>query len=109
LSEQQESLSRGGHPRKRLAGLVPVIDFALHIFVGTAIFILIAMASVGLDLVLKKLENYDISNIILKGLTTAKIILFVVDLFLFLVFVANTGWRFIKSMDWNTKNERNNV
>lgn len=89
--------------KKEHPWLEPLIEFAVHIFVGTAIFLLIGVPAVGLDLLLKVLHNSGINDIIMKGLTAAKIILFVADLLLFLVFVANTSWRFIKTLDWKAK------
>lgn len=108
MSEQQENPSWKTHARRIRIELGPVIDFAVHIFVGTTVFILIAMAAVVLDFALKKLENHEISAFILIGLEIATIALFVTDMFLFLVFLVKAGRRLFHNLDWKAKNERNN-
>jgi hypothetical protein len=80
-----------------------LIELAVHVFVGTGMFLLICMPAVGLDLLLRWLPSLGVSNFILTGLTIAKLALFGVDLILFLVYMANAGWLFIKKLDWQSQ------
>src|SRR5713101_1209052 len=71
-----------GHP-----WVMSLLDFAMHIGVGTAIFLLIALVAVGLDLLLNTFAHYGISTVILTGLLVAKLFLFLADILVFLIFV----------------------
>ena len=77
-----------------------LVEFAVHIFVGTLIFALIAILAVGLDILLKLLSTLGVSVLILTGLTVAKLTLFGTDLLLFLIYLVNTSWLFVLNMEW---------
>jgi hypothetical protein len=79
---------------------VPLIEFAVHILTGTVIFLGIAAPAVGLDLLLKKLSPFGVSGFILWGLLLAEKVLFGLDLFLFLYYLLNTSWHFVRGMRW---------
>ena len=57
----------------------PLVEFACHIIVGTAIFVFIATPAVALDSILKWLADLKISSFILDVLTLAKKAVFIVD------------------------------
>jgi hypothetical protein len=79
---------------------IPLVTFAVHIFVGTGIFLLIGAAAVGLDLFMKWLEGLGVSPYIIVGLMIAKIALFSADVLLFLIYLANTSWEFVRGLHW---------
>jgi hypothetical protein len=79
---------------------VPLIEFACHITAGTGIFLVIATPAVLLDLLLKWLPAFEISDFILYGLTLTKKALFGIDVGLFLVYLLNTSWLFFWGMKW---------
>jgi hypothetical protein len=79
---------------------VPLVEFAVHIITGTVIFLCIAAPAVGLDLLLKKLSPLGVSGFILWGLSLAEKVLFGLDLFLFLFYLVNTSWHFVRGMRW---------
>jgi hypothetical protein len=79
---------------------IPLVAFAVHVFVGTGIFLLIGAAAVGLDLFMKWLEGLGASAYIIAGLMVAKIALFGADVLLFLIYLANTSWEFVRGLHW---------
>jgi hypothetical protein len=78
-----------------------IIEFTVHIFVGIGIFILIAIPAIGLDLLLKWLSTIEISKFILIGLKIAELTIFSLDIILFLMYSANTSWKFISGLRWH--------
>jgi hypothetical protein len=68
-------------------------DFAVHAFVGTLIFGIIAGFAVLLSIAVHKLESYEIDGVIIFGLKAAEYGLFAVDLGLFTVFLLRTAKR----------------
>jgi hypothetical protein len=76
------------------------VEFGCHIMVGTGIFALIALAAVGLDFLLKWLETIKISSFIICGLTLAKKSVFVLDVALYLIYLVNASWLFLRGMKW---------
>jgi hypothetical protein len=72
----------------------------VHVFVGTGIFLLIGLAAVGLDLFLQWLEGIGVSAYITVGLMIAKLALFSADVVLFLIYLANTSWEFVRGLRW---------
>ena len=70
----------------------PLLEFCIHVFVGTIIFLLIAAPAVGLDVLVSWLSGEEIGIWIIRGLKFAEYILFSVDLILLLVFVVRTAW-----------------
>jgi hypothetical protein len=77
-----------------------LVEFAVHILTGTVIFLGIAAPAVGIDLLLQWLSTLHVSSFILGGLALAKKALFGADLCLFLIYVVNTSWRFVRSLKW---------
>lgn len=77
-----------------------LVEFACHVFVATLIFLLMALPAVGLDFLLQWLESFKINGLILRGLSLVKKAVFVVDLLLFLICLANMSWHFLRSMTW---------
>jgi len=73
-------------------------ELLLHIIIGTGIFVVIALASVALDFLVVWLSNKGVSRLIILGLGFAEYFLFVVDLWLFLVFVFKTARRTLQRL-----------
>jgi hypothetical protein len=73
-------------------------EFAVHGFVGTSIFVIIAGIAIALDLSVHWLETYKISVVIIIGLKAATIALFASDISLFGVFLWRTTRRMIKRL-----------
>jgi hypothetical protein len=73
-------------------------EFAVHAVVGTAVFAIIAVPAILLDLGVHKLEPYGISRVIILGLTSAEYGLLVTDLSLFGVFLWRTAERTVKNL-----------
>lgn len=74
------------------------IEFLVHVFVGTIIFVVIAAPAVGLDFLVKWLEGLGVSSVILYGLKGAEWLLFFADLALFAFFIVRTVWVSAKKM-----------
>lgn len=74
------------------------VEFLVHVFVGTLIFVVIAAPAVGLDFLVRWLESLQVNIIIVYGLKGAELLLFFVDLALFATFIVRTGWRSAKKM-----------
>ena len=80
-------------PREQLTERwwAPIVEFAIHVAVGTLIFAVIASAALLLDLWVQSLSTHSI--VIRIGLRVGEYALFVVDLVLFLIFLLRTAWR----------------
>ena len=76
------------------------VEFGCHIMVGTGIFALIALAAVGLDFLLKWFETIKVNSFILYGLTLAKKTVFILDVALYLIYLVNASWLFLRGMKW---------
>ena len=80
------------------------LHFAIHIFVGTVIFGIVALAAVLLALLTAwfKALTYDeqpiASSLLVGGLVVGEYAVFGVDLVLFLIFLARTAWRMAKEL-----------
>jgi hypothetical protein len=61
--------------------------FFIEVLTGTLIFLVIAAAAVGLNLILHKLEEIKIDLVLIYGLRGAEYLLFGADLLLFLRFL----------------------
>ena len=70
-----------------------VLELLSHISVGTAAFVIIALAAVGLNFLVRWLEFLQINSFIIKGLQVAEYTLFIIDLVLFMIFVLRTAYR----------------
>lgn len=77
--------------------LWPVWNFAVHVIVGTLIFAVIASGAVALNIINARLEPLGIDRVIRYGLKAAEYAVFITDLSLFLVFLAKTGARAVRS------------
>jgi hypothetical protein len=74
------------------------LEFVLHALVGTFIFAIIAAAAVGIDLGVRALQGYGISELILYGFRTGEGALFATDLVLFGVFLFRTAKRIVQKL-----------
>ncbi len=73
-------------------------EFAVHAIAGTAIFVVIAAPAIGLDYLVGLLQDAGIGKSIIQGLQVVEYSLFIVDVFLFVVFLAKTTWRTIPKL-----------
>lgn len=73
-------------------------QFAIHAIVGTSIFLIIALAAVGLEIAVHKLESYGVGKVVIIGLKAGEYALFAVDLVLFGIFLMRTASRTIKQL-----------
>jgi len=76
----------------------PLWEFLVHVVVGTVIFVVIAAPAVGLNLLVAYLATLSVGWPIILGLEISEYALFVVDIGLYLVFLARTGWRTIQKL-----------
>lgn len=67
--------------------------FLVHTLAGVFVFTVIALAAVLLDLLVRWLESNHTAEFIVWGLKSAEVVVFAVDLVLFLVFIARTALR----------------
>ncbi len=74
------------------------LEFAIHAIIGSAIFGIIAMAALGVNLGVVKLEAYGTDKVIVLGLKAAEYAIFGVDLVLFFVFLFRTALRTVKRL-----------
>jgi hypothetical protein len=68
-------------------------EFALHVAVGTSIFVVIAGAAVVLDVLNRALQASQVSLLIKWGLIFAEYTVFIADLALFTLFVWRAAMR----------------
>ncbi len=73
-------------------------EFAVHIIVGTGIFLIIYAPAVGLNLLVKWMVSSDVNWLTVLLVQTAECSLIIADTFLFLVFLVKTTWRAIKKL-----------
>ena len=73
-------------------------DFAVHVAVGTLLFVVIACPAVGLAFGICWLQGLEVDPMILLGLKVAAYVLFATDLLLFIVFLVKTGIRFARNI-----------
>jgi len=69
----------------------PIAEFAIHAFVGTIIFSIVAVPAVGLDYLQRYLEIHD--EVIRFGVRFAEYALLFTDVALFVTFLIRTAWR----------------
>lgn len=80
------------------------LHFAIHVFVGTAIFGIVALAAVGLAFLTAWVKTLTyggqpvVSSLLIGGLIIGEYAVFGVDLTLFLIFLARTAWRMSKEL-----------
>lgn len=70
--------------------------FFIHVLTGIAIFAIIAIPAILLDIAIRFLKSSEIDNIIVWALIIAKYIIFFMDLMLFLVFMGRISWHTLK-------------
>lgn len=77
-----------------------MIELLVHIAVGSAVFLLIASISAGIDLFIGFLNGYAVSEFLLSTLSFVKKGILVLDVLLLVIFLANISLHFVKSLDW---------
>ena len=65
-------------------------QFAGHVFISTALFVLIALPALGLDWLLRWLAEQEAGPVVIYGLSGAKYLIFLADLTLFATFTVRT-------------------
>jgi len=78
--------------------LDPLLSYLVHVTVGTAIFVLISSAAVGLHFWMEWLISLEISEFIIDGCRWTKYGVFTADLIAFGVFIVRTTWRLIRRL-----------
>ncbi len=78
--------------------------FAVHVSVGTFLFVLIYAPAVGLNLLVRWLTSIEISVALVVMIEIAEYILVGTDTGLFVILVAVTGWRTARAL-WKTRHE----
>ena len=76
----------------------PLWRFAVHSFVGSALFVVIAIPAILLNLAVTWLEHQHLTRALIIGLEVAEYFLFVVDLLLFGWFVLRAAWHAAKAL-----------
>lgn len=95
--DQDPVTTTSPHPNNNLS-LRPAWEFAVHVTVGTLIFVVIASGAIAIDIITRSLEPLGIDHVIRYGLKGAEYALFLIDLLLFLVFIAKAGARAIRRL-----------
>jgi hypothetical protein len=78
--------------------LRPLWKFFVHTFVGTAIFVVIAVPAVLLHFLVKYLSTLALPSVLIWGFQGAEYLLFAVDWLLFAWFVIRAGIRAAKEL-----------
>ena len=73
-------------------------ELLLHMLFGTMIFLVLAMAAVGLDLAAQWATSIGVSKFTAAALSGSAHILLAVDLTLFAAYIAKTSWLLVKEM-----------
>ena len=83
----------------------PVWDLVVEVWVGSFLFAILFTPAVGLDLGVKALKaSWDVSEFLIGLLTWTKYTIAVLDALLYVAFMSNMAWRFIKELQWrNTR------
>jgi len=72
----------------------PVLEFVVHCLVGTLIYMIVALFSILIDLLVQWLEaRHAVSREILERLKWTSLVIFGTDILLILVFVLKTAYR----------------
>jgi len=74
-----------------------LLGLLVDVVTGTIVFVVIALAAVGLSFLVDWLACLGINQWIIIGLRFAEYLLFTVDLVLFTVFVLRTAWRNLRN------------
>jgi hypothetical protein len=83
---------------ERAAWWFPLWEFAVHMFVGTAIFAMVYAPTVGLSLAVDWMGEKKINPRIVLVVECAEYALIVADSTMFLAFLVKTTWRGIKKL-----------
>jgi len=78
----------------------PLVEFTVHVFVGTGIFIIIVIPAVLLDFTIVHLKHLQVSQALIIWIKVAKYTVFAADLFMFFLFLLRTAWSFAVSLKW---------
>jgi hypothetical protein len=89
-------------PTSRRRWLKPVWDLVVEVWVGSLLFAVLFAPAVLLDLGINYLkESYELSGFLVGLLTGTKYVIGTVDAILYVVFMINMGWLFLKRLQWN--------
>ena len=78
--------------------LTPIVHFATHTFVGTAIFFIIGVPAIGLSCLVVLLKAWNVPEFTLSVLTFLEHVILVIDATLFVVYLIFTAWTAFKEM-----------
>jgi hypothetical protein len=85
-------------PERTKRWWTPVVELGVHVLAASGIFIVVALPAVGLEFLVRWLEQSGISDTIITGLRIAEYTIFGGDLVLLIVFVLKSAWRAIKDL-----------
>ena len=74
----------------------PIGHFVKHSFVGTAIFIVVAVPAVGLNFLVHFLEAIHVSIFVTQILEILEALILVLDAIMFLIYLVIQGYKSIK-------------
>jgi len=74
----------------------PIAHFVKHSFVGTAIFIVVAVPAVGLNFLVHFLEKMHVSIFVIRVLEILESVILVFDAIMFLIYLVIQGYKSIK-------------
>jgi hypothetical protein len=74
----------------------PISDFAHHIAIGTAIFIIVGAPAIGLSFLVHYLETLGVGSFTVTVLTFLEHAILIVDSALFLVYLGSTAYKAVK-------------
>jgi len=77
-----------------------VFDVAGHFVAGFLLFVLLTAFAVSLDWALQSLSKVPVSPFILYWLGLVDVVVFALDIFLFVYYLVNISWHFIRSLRW---------
>ena len=79
----------------------PVWELVVHVLVGSALFAIIFLPAIGLDLAIRWMEEaWKVSEFLSGLLTGTKYAVAVIDAFLYLAFMVRMGYLFLKKLYW---------
>src|SRR5687768_4272132 len=90
-------LARETQPqRPRESWFKSVLELAVHIVVGSLIFLVVALPAALLNILTEHLTQWGVDSTIAIGLRVSGYAILLADLILFLVFIARTSYRFMR-------------
>lgn len=78
--------------------LRPVWVYLVHVVVGTALFLLISSAALGIDLWVRWLRSLDVSRLLIMGCQGAEYAVFIADLFAYGVYLVRATGKLVKEI-----------